>query len=89
MTKRAKLTFAIANLGCSNCVAAIENAVMPLPGVAYVGVSLTGGTMTVRPGPDLNVGTIVSKLTGLGYVLLDELCPSTPWASACPCRSGQ
>ena len=66
MTKRAKLTFAIANLGCSNCVAAIENAVMPLPGVAYVGVSLTGGTMTVRPGPDLNVGAVMSKPAAWG-----------------------
>ncbi|KFC70286.1 copper ion binding protein [Devosia sp. LC5] len=89
MTKRAKLTFAIANLGCSNCVAAIENAVMPLPGVAYVGVSLTGGTMTVRPGPDLNVGAIVSKLMGLGYVVVDEFCTDSRWLAACPCRSRQ
>ncbi|MBU1335770.1 MAG: cation transporter [Alphaproteobacteria bacterium] len=46
-----KLTFTIGGMGCPDCVAAIENAVMSLPGVLYVGVSLAGATLTVRPRP--------------------------------------
>lgn len=87
MTAPAKLTFAVTNMGCPDCVATIENAVMPLSGVVYVGVSLTGGTMTVRPGPDLNVSAIVSKLTVLGYMIGDADCPNGPSAIACPCGS--
>lgn len=87
MTAPSKLTFAVVNMGCPDCVAAIENAVMPLPGVVYVGVSLTGGTMTIRPGPGLNTAVIVSKLAGLGYAVVDEVGHDSRPASPCPCRS--
>lgn len=52
-----KLTFAIGGMRCPDCVTAIENAVMPLPGVLYAGASLAGATLTVRPGPGFSKQT--------------------------------
>jgi len=85
MTVPDKLTFAIHGLGCSDCVSAIENAVMPLPGVAYVGVSLSGRTMTVRPGPGFDVSAVFSKVQLLGYGVGDEVAKDVAFAG-CPCR---
>lgn len=67
MTRPGKLTFAIDGLGCIDCVSALENAVMPLRGVDYVGVCLSSRTMTVRPGPDIDLSDIAQRVTALGY----------------------
>ena len=87
MTVPDKLTFAIHGLGCMDCVAAIENAVMPLMGVAYVGVSLSGGTMTVRPGPGFDLPSVVSRVQRLGYGVGEEVDADLPRAAGCPCRA--
>lgn len=60
-----KLT--VSGMGCDGCVSVIENAVMPLPGVAYVGVCLTGGTMTLRP--------------SIGLDATDMTSGSSPWVT--------
>lgn len=81
-----KMTFGIEGLGCVDCVAVIENAVIPLAGVSYVGVSLSGRTMTVRPGAGFDLAAMVSRVTALGYGIGDvgsEAPPGTP----CRCRS--
>lgn len=87
MTVPNKLTFAVAGLGCDGCVAAIENAVMPMPGVTYVGVSLSGGTMTIRPGPGLDIPQLKTRVSDLGYSMSDGVPPTFLVASVCPCRT--
>lgn len=79
-----KLTFAIHGMGCEGCVAVIENAVLPMAGVAYVGVSLVSGTMTIRPGPGFDTSVLVAKMTALGYGV-GEL-PGLISSSGCQCR---
>lgn len=79
-----KLTFAIHGMGCEGCVTAIENVVMPMAGVAYVGVSLISGTMTIRPGPGFKSFDLVSKITSLGYGVDEQ--PGSISSSGCPCR---
>tara|TARA_R110002020_G_scaffold25225_18_gene82201 strand:+ start:6418 stop:6714 length:297 start_codon:yes stop_codon:yes gene_type:complete len=86
MKAPAKLTFAVNGLGCIDCVAAIENAVMPLVGVTYVGVSLSSGTMTVRPGPDFDVHAMFSKVRLLGYDIGDDVAGDVARLAGCPCR---
>lgn len=81
MNRPDKLTFQIAGMGCDVCVAAIENAVMTLPGVDYVGVSLSRGTMTVRPGPGLDLERLVTVVVGLGY----GIDGSEVQGADCPC----
>jgi copper chaperone CopZ len=85
MTGPAKLTFALHGLGCHECVVAIENAVMPMAGVAYVGISLSGGTMTVRPGPGFDPGAMVSRIMALGYGV-DDAPVEGIRSNACLCR---
>lgn len=84
MTTMAKLTFAIQGMACEGCVAAIENAVMPMAGVAYVGVSLSRGTMTVRPGPDFDPVAMVSRIMALGYGV-DEALVEGIRPNSCRC----
>lgn len=69
MTALEKLTFTVMGMGCDGCVAAIENAVLPLAGVLYVGVSLSSGTMTIRPGKGLDVAELTKRVGALGYGL--------------------
>ncbi len=84
MTRTEKLTFAIQGMGCGNCVAAIENAVMPIPGIAYVGVSLSGGTMTIRPGDGFEASVIIARITSLGYGV--DGASGSVSSPGCPCR---
>ncbi|WP_082102235.1 heavy-metal-associated domain-containing protein [Devosia psychrophila] len=86
MTSSAKLTFAVAGLGCPGCVPAIENAVMRLPGILYVGVSLSGGTMTITPGPDFERERVITALAGLGYDVDGTRTDPLGGAVSCPCR---
>lgn len=67
MTTTDKLTFAIHGMGCEGCVAAIENAVMPMTGVAYVGVSLSGMTITVRPAEGFDASALEVSILSMGY----------------------
>jgi copper chaperone CopZ len=84
MTARDKLTFAVTGMGCEGCVDVIENAVMPMTCVAYVGISLSGGTMTVRPGPGFDPVAMVSRIVALGYGV-DEAPVEGNRSNACPC----
>lgn len=86
MTRPDKLTFSLQGLGCIDCVAAIENAVMPLAGVSYVGVSLFAKTMTVRPAPSFDVTAMVSRVQALGY-RIDDIDSETSVVVRCRCRS--
>lgn len=86
MTRAEKLTFAIAGMGCVDCVAAIENAVMPMAGVEYVGVSLSSRTMTVRPGPGFDLAAMASRVRSLGYGVDEEVRHDAVPKSDCPCR---
>lgn len=86
MTVPHKLTFAIHDLGCTDCVSTIENAVMPLPGVTYVGVSLSRGAMTIRSGLDFD-GAAISKVRLLGYGVGDDCAEDVAWLAGCPCRA--
>lgn len=85
MTIPDKLTFAIHGLGCSDCVAAIENAVMPLKGVAYVGVSLSGRSITIRPSPGFDLPSLVSKVRLLGYGVGEDVGENFVRLAGCPC----
>ena len=86
MTRAEKLTFAITGMGCVDCVAAIENAVMPMAGVEYVGVSLSSRTMTVRPGPGFDLAAIASRVRLLGYGVNEEESYDAAPRSDCPCK---
>lgn len=86
MTRAEKLTFAITGMGCVDCVAAIENAVMPMAGVEYVGVSLSSRTMTVRPGPGFDLAATASRVRVLGYGVDEEMKYDAAPRSDCPCR---
>ncbi|MBU1335826.1 MAG: cation transporter [Alphaproteobacteria bacterium] len=81
-----KLTFAIGGMRCPDCVTAIENAVMPLPGVLYAGASLAGATLTVRPGPGFRQADLVSRVVALGYTVGDQADAIAPSPGPCPCR---
>jgi copper chaperone CopZ len=72
LTRAEKLTFAITGMGCVDGVAAIENALMPMAGVEYVGVSLSSRTMRVRPGPGFDLAAISSRVRLLGYGVDEE-----------------
>jgi len=80
-----KLTFVVGGMGCPGCVSVIENAVMPIPGVAYVGVSLASGTMTLRPGPGLDVDQVLSIVDALGYRVGVPDGTAPPVGTSCPC----
>lgn len=82
MTRAEKLTFPIDGIRCDGCVAVIENAAMRLAGVEYVGVSLSGGTMTVRPGPGLDTERLMMIVAGLGYGVNGRKMEGAD----CPCR---
>jgi copper chaperone CopZ len=87
MTARDKMTFAVTGMGCEDCVSAIENAVMPLQGVAYVGVCLSDGTMTVRPTPGLDVPDMIARVVAMGYgVSAPGSSTVEVTARTCPCR---
>lgn len=86
MTRAEKLTFTITGMGCVDCVAAIENAVMPMAGVEYVGVSLSSRTMTVRPGPGFDLAAIAGRVRLLGYGVDEEGRHDAAPRSGCPCR---
>lgn len=86
MTRAEKLTFAITGMGCVDCVAVIENAVMPMAGVEYVGVSLSSRTMTVRPGPEFDLAAIASRVRLLGYGVDEEGRYDAAPRSDCPCK---
>lgn len=86
MTAPAKLTFSISGMGCDGCVAAIENAVLQLQGVAYAGVSLNSGTMTIRPGHELDVSALTAKVSAMGYAIEAAMDGhGTVPVSSCPC----
>jgi copper chaperone CopZ len=83
-----KLTFGIDGMGCEDCVAAIENAVMPLAGVAYVGVSLTRGTMTVRANRAIDLEDLCARVAALGYGIgTGAAAGEKTILPACGCRS--
>ncbi|WP_375600405.1 cation transporter [Devosia sp. Naph2] len=86
MTRAEKVTFSITGMGCVGCVSAIENAVMPMKGVEYVGVSLSLMTMTVRPGPGFELAAIASRVRLLGYGVDEEMKHEAAPRSGCPCR---
>jgi copper chaperone CopZ len=86
MSRPEKLTFAITGMGCVDCVAVIENAVMPMPGITYIGVSLSSGTMTIRPGPGFEKSVLINRVTSLGYGVGDESGTPALVPGPCPCR---
>ncbi|MEQ9637839.1 MAG: heavy metal-associated domain-containing protein [Devosia marina] len=86
MTRAEKVTFAITGMDCVDCVAAIENEVMPMAGVEYVGVSLSSRTMTVRPGLGFDLAAIASRVRLLGYGVDEEMKYDPAPRSGCPCR---
>jgi copper chaperone CopZ len=86
MTRAEKLAFAVKGMGCDGCVAAIENAVMSMPGVAYVGVCLSSMTMTIRPCEGFDFETTVAEVRSLGYDVNREGQLDAALQSDCPCR---
>jgi len=86
MTRAEKVTFSITGMDCVGCVSAIENAVMPMKGVEYVGVCYSSMTMTVRPGPGVDVAAIASRVRLLGYGVDEEVRLGTAPKGDCPCR---
>ncbi|WP_108398248.1 heavy-metal-associated domain-containing protein [Devosia submarina] len=87
MSRPDKLTFAISGIACPDCISVIENAALSLKGVDYVGVSLSGGTMTIRPGPGLDLPRLISTITALGYIVEPATTGQGGVAGlTCPCR---
>ncbi len=58
--------FTVQNVKCGGCVAAIQEGLKGLPGVAAVEVVIEGGKVTVQ-GEGLDHGTLAAKLAELGY----------------------
>ncbi|WP_284777871.1 heavy metal translocating P-type ATPase [Agrobacterium sp. lyk4-40-TYG-31] len=67
MEQALKIKYRVGGMDCGSCVAKIENAVKRLPGVEQVGVSLSSGTMTILPGPNLTAGVIERQVKALGF----------------------
>jgi Zn2+/Cd2+-exporting ATPase len=72
------IKYRVGGMDCASCVAKIENAVGRLPGVDYVGVSLSSGTLTVRPGQDFSKGTVERQVKALGFAIAPEGPPLVP-----------
>ena len=82
-----KLTIGIAGMACDGCVQVLENAVNRLPGIAYVGVSLSGASMTVRSGEGFDLANLFGCVKALGYEV-SEAGKAFPGTSMdCPCRA--
>ncbi|MCB1502416.1 MAG: cadmium-translocating P-type ATPase [Bauldia sp.] len=67
MTEAETLKYRIGGMDCAACATKIETAVLRLPGVGGVGVSLAAGTMTVRRDGAIAVGSVERQVTALGY----------------------
>jgi copper chaperone len=59
-------TFVVKNVKCGGCASAIQNGLMPMPGVHEVEVAVEGGRVTVR-GESLTRQALSAKLSELGY----------------------
>ena len=86
MSRADKLTFFVSGLGCADCVAAIENAVLSLEGVGYVGVSLTLKTITVRPDSGFDLAAMIIRVHALGYGVHDVAVGDAINPGVCPCQ---
>lgn len=82
-----KLTIGIAGMACDGCVHVLENAVNRLPGIAYVGVSLSGASMTVRSGQGFDLADLFGCVKALGYEVSEvgKEFPGIP--TECSCRA--
>lgn len=59
--------FKIGGMDCASCAAKIDTAVRRLDGVADVSVSVTGASMIVSHGEQLNDDKVLRQVAGLGY----------------------
>lgn len=67
VTPSKRINVYIAGLGCQGCIIRVENAVYRMPGVIYVGVSLSSMKMMVTSSDDFDEAMMASKLEQLGF----------------------
>ena len=62
-----KTRFRVGGMDCASCATKIENAVIRLPGIAEVGISVSAGTMTVTHQGPAPSAEISKQVKALGY----------------------
>ncbi|MBL4916086.1 copper-translocating P-type ATPase [Tabrizicola sp. DMG-N-6] len=77
------LRLSVTGMDCASCIGRVEAALTALPGVTEARVNLAAGTADVRfLAGSLTVNTLISAISGIGYVAnLQEKSASTPDAS--------
>lgn len=63
-----KLRLQVAGMDCAACAAKIENAVVRMPGVKHVQVSVSSGSVTVEHDQAIDREAICRQIAALGYV---------------------
>ncbi|WP_026187288.1 heavy metal translocating P-type ATPase [Ensifer sp. BR816] len=69
MTTSLQTRFRIGGMDCASCAAKINTAVLRMPKVEEVSVSVTGGTMTVKHSAGADVAEIEKKVSSLGFTI--------------------
>ena len=59
------------NIKCAGCVANIKNGLTEIAGIDSIEIDIDSGTINVE-GSALDSGTITSKLTELGYPVIQD-----------------
>ncbi len=81
MSKR-DTVLTVTGMSCGSCVRHVTSALIELPGVAKVEVSLKAGTVLVRHEPEASTGSMVKALKDAGYDAELATVPVTSSAAA-------
>ncbi len=66
MNKR-DTVFTVSGMSCGSCVRHVTSALLGVPGVANVEVSLKAGTVLVRHEPEASTASMVEAIEDAGY----------------------
>src|SRR3990172_13286768 len=73
-------------MSCASCAAKVEKALLALPAVSNVAVNVTTGRVFITHEPSVDVNTLASTVTSLGYQIEDtELTLSVEGMSCAGC----
>ena len=67
MSTVSKTRFRVEGMDCASCATKIDTAARRIPGVQDISVSVTGQSMSVTHGPDVDLDALARKIGGLGY----------------------
>ncbi|TBW35352.1 cadmium-translocating P-type ATPase [Siculibacillus lacustris] len=67
MSTVSKTRFRVDGMDCAACATKIDTTARRVPGVQDVSVSVTGRSLSVTHGPDVDLDALARKIAGLGY----------------------